>query len=554
MSRRLALLAAGICVAWAAVWIGAGCASATKKEAQSYDTMDPATRLLTIETEGPAAGEAAVAAVKALLDDESIIYRAEAAQILGTWAAGGEDPAMVLPALMHKDPLVRGMAQAAYLENDARNMAPLVVMGTLVEVPLPILQSLAELGDPYGLVDIEGIIHTYQEPLRKELGSSPQVAVLAADILGRIGDVAARTAIIRTVRTADGMVRAKAVRACVRDDLLLGPALLPLGFNGDVLSRRAVMAALVAKPDPHQKALPERGLADVDETVRHNAIRALANLGAAAPVDVLAAKLQGEPSFEKLDIIIALGAIGKSASDALRAYARETKDPDEFQVQALLALAPNADRNDVGWVSERLTSPNARLRAAAASVLGQIRHPLAQDSLMAQVKDPDPLVRATVAKALGQIGTIYASKQLLLMLDDPAPIVCTMAAWGLGEAEYPEAVPVLEKLVRTHAASDTTPAQIGEMYGRPELAAVQAIGRLGAAKSIPFLRDAMESKSWRMRAAATEALGAVGDKSTYVIEILEKRLTDPVNLVRAKALVALKHLGKTYPPGMYQSW
>jgi len=38
-----------------------------------------------------------------------------------------------------------------------------------------------------------------------------------------------------------------------------------------------------------------------------------------------------------------------------------------------------------------------------------------------------------------------------------------------------------------------------------------------------------------------------------VIQALEKRLEDPIHLVRAEALLSLKALGKTFEPGHFQS-
>ena len=219
----------------------------------------------------------------------------------------------------------------------------------------------------------------------------------------------------------------------------------------------------------------------------------------------------------------------------------------------MLALAPYAGRDDIPWVSQRLKSPSKYTRAASLAVLGRIGNPEAQAAIMSCVKDPEPLVRASAARALGQIGTLYACKELNSLLDDPSPIVASMAAWGLGKAASVDAVPALVKVARTRPAGEAPALHISELYGGPELVAVEALGRIGGPKAVEFLRECLGSGAWRMRATAAQALATAGDGSEPVIQALEKRLKDPVNLVRAQALVSLKALGKKYEADQLKS-
>jgi len=140
---------------------------------------------------------------------------------------------------------------------------------------------------------------------------------------------------------------------------------LPPAFGGGVLARRAVMETLVLHPDPRLKNLPLKGLKDKDLAVRHNAIRALGNMSAAAPVQELVAELnqpvrkqakpaqaQDEPApqteaesiriQEKADVIRALGAIGQPAAEALRRYLKRGAEAEMLEVTALLAFASSA--------------------------------------------------------------------------------------------------------------------------------------------------------------------------------------------------------------------
>ena len=70
--------------------------------------------------------------------------------------------------------------------------------------------------------------------------------------------------------------------------------------------------------------------------------------------------------------------------------------------------------------------------------------------------------------------------------------------------------------------------------------------------SVAAVLEALESPSWLLRATAAQALSDANCRTDDVLAALEKRLDDPVNLVRANALLALRTLGKTFPTGHFQ--
>ena len=512
--------------------------------------MPPPECILALESTGVRM-EQAPEILEGLLQDGSPVIRTQAAQMLAAVAAN-RGPDLVRPALTHADPLVRGIAQASYIEHHRYGMAPVIVQDRVVDDAPKVLAALGRLGDPYGEVDLEQVIQDRRSLLRDALKAEPDTAVLAADILARIGDAGARRRLLLLADEADGALLAKAVRAALRDGMDLGPTLLPLAFERSVEGRRASMRAMVASPDPRLQMLLRRGLKDTDSAVRRNAVRATGNLAEGAMVDALVGILKtgGGTNGESLaaDALRALGGIGRPAADVLREYIRTSGAGPALQVHAMMALAPNAGLADIGWASARLKSDDAYVRAAAASVLGRTGHPEAQAALVQARNDPVPLVRASVAKALGQIGTLYAGKALLPMLDDPSPLVASVAAWALGATAWSEAVPNLVQVATSHRNSEGVPVRVGEMYARPELAATEALGRIRSDEAREALRRSLESDAWRIRVAAADALRVAADRSEPTVTALEARLADPVNVVRAHALVALEALGKSYRP------
>ncbi|MEA3367858.1 MAG: HEAT repeat domain-containing protein, partial [Planctomycetota bacterium] len=314
MGRCLTILGCMLLGGWV---VGAGCAP-PGRQAEPFAEFPPPEQILAIEATGLRA-EGAPQVLQRLLGDPSPVVQTQAAQVLAALAALTADsrPDLAAPALTHRDPLVRGIAQASYIEHHRYGMAPVIAQGHVVEDSLEILDGLARLGDPYGRVDLEKVIGDRRSALRSALEAGPQTAVLAADILARVGDAGARRHLLNLVETAEGPVLAKAIRAAVRPRMGLGPTILPLAFDRGLDGRRAAMRGLVAPPDPRLQMLLRRGLKDNDPAVRRNAIRALGNLGAAAPVHLLATFLKkgggrAEPGADGVtaDVLRALGVVG----------------------------------------------------------------------------------------------------------------------------------------------------------------------------------------------------------------------------------------------------
>jgi hypothetical protein len=539
MNSRVIVLSIGLWAACLMLTVGGGCGPSEQRH--DYANLDPALRLLTIEADGPGA-PGAVAALDELLQSPNLIYRAEAGQTLGAWAAAG-NPGIAAAAITHRDALVRSLAQASYIEHNADGLGLLVVQRNVVKVPASVLRELALAGDPMGLVAPKDAITPLLDTLRKGLYKTPQEAVLAADVLIRVHDAGAQRIILQLLQSGEDVVLAKATRACARDDMDLGTTFLPQAFGDGVLARRAAMESLVLRPNPWLVKLALKGLKDNDPTVRHNAIRALGNMDGSAPVEPLAAMLATH-NAETIDVIQALSMMGKPAAGVLRDYIRNTASTPALKMAAMIAFAPYADRGDIAWVTELVKSSDKHIRASALVILGRIGNPEAQAAVVAAAKDPEPLVRNRAAKALGQMQTVYASTELLKMLDDADPLVRSMAAQGLGYANYVEAVPALKKLAVMPVAAGTIPARFDELSDWPQLMAIGALGKIGGAPASATLRDLLKSDSWLVRAAAAQALGATNDRSEENAKALDALQNDSVNLVKAEARLSLKALGR----------
>ena len=555
MTKRSSVGAAFCCLAIACFVLGAGCATEATKTVENDEDVEltpPGEQMLAAQVAGPDV-EDGQALMEMFLASEDPILKWEAAQTLGYWA-GSSDSQLVLPALKSNDRVVRTLAQSAFTAAHPMGLAPFEWNGRVVEVKPAVLEALTELYDQKGFVDPATLLAASRDSLRSRLEGDETEGVMAADLLARLDDAGARRVLTQLVSSTNAHVLAKIAQASNRDGMNLGTILMPTIFQDGEAAKLGVMQTLVLFPDPRAKDMMIMALGDPNINIRRNAIRALGNLGAAAPVDALAQLLSDDvTSEEKVDALQALGTVGGPAVPILRRYIAAGPPSLVLEVEAIRSFAPRADRTDISWLAGKLESPNKWVRAAAATALGRIAHPAAQDFLMMAAKDPEPIVRAAIARALGRVSTVYSAKFLTTMMKDSSPLVVSMAAWGLGEAKYLDATPALKALALDKTATIPPSARLLEIFGSPRLAAIEALGRFGTDEAKTILLAALEMDDPSVRMAAAEALSTSGLASPPVEAALEKHLKDPAPLVRATALVSLKALGKTYPAGYFQT-
>jgi HEAT repeat protein len=158
----------------------------------------------------------------------------------------------------------------------------------------------------------------------------------------------------------------------------------------------------------------------------------------------------------------------------------------------LVAMGPPA----VPFIVDELKHGQARMRASAALVLGQMRHAATIPELADHLADPDHQVRVAAERALAEMG-------------------------GL-------AVPVL--LTR-----------VGNADGAVRRTAAMVLGEIGDPRAIQPLILALSDEDIGVRQSAAEALGAL--KADAAIPSLVKLLQDPSPVVRSSALTGLDRMG-----------
>lgn len=289
---------------------------------------------------------------------------------------------------------------------------------------------------------------------------SSEVKAACAESLGRIGDIAALVPLVDTLI---------ANRAGAERELRI--ALTALGLPAITQISRALVS-------------PEA-------EVRFIATQALAQIGSDESVVPLASMLK-DPNL----------ATRRVASDALRALA---DDRVLTQVAAALSDADwqvyHAARDALAHVGERavpvliqaLGEPNPRVASMAEQALAQIGAK-AVGGLVAALRSPSPPQVHWAAIALGDAGDAAVKPAEAALADRSQPVTARVgAAVALGAMRAPDAV---------------APLMAALKYQEPpvQIAAAQALQRIGDDRATPALVAALQARSVEVRDTALEVL------------------------------------------------
>ena len=197
---------------------------------------------------------------------------------------------------------------------------------------------------------------------------------------------------------------------------------------------------------------------------------------------------------------------------------------------------------------------NARINAL--TLLGYFPPDESAPVLMAQMQAADPYVQLAALRGLAR-HTDAIDPAMVLRAFGSTPLTNTPMLADVFGRFGPEALPALHELVAPPASQADRPATAqvrrwpwsrqpavrGRVSEAVRVAAIIAIGTIGALASVDILRECLQDASARVRGAAAEALGRLGDDA--VAGHVARLLNDPVEAVRIKAAEALGRLQAT---------
>jgi HEAT repeat protein len=322
--------------------------------------------------------------------------------------------------------------------------------------------------------------------------------------------------------------------------LLLVAGTLALGFARDVSAGDETTPAQVAD-------LVDE-LRDPDAHVREVARRQLVALGEKAVGPLVALVTRGEPAgrAEAVQVLAALGPLARDAAPAL--VERLGSEKGAARLPFLRALG---EIDPVGSAATAVPillafledqSPSTRLEAAVAlRSFGPAGAKFAPD-VLAKVPSADPALRRALLDAVRAMG-----------VDAATYVIDLYAQGGDGSAKWLSAV--VSELGETIVPAAVQKLASGDKNVRA--AAVQALGAVGTAArgATPQLVTALRDPAGVVRRRAAEALGAVGADPKVALPALGAVLADANARAQVEAAVAMgrvavaaAHPVETAPP------
>jgi cyclophilin family peptidyl-prolyl cis-trans isomerase/HEAT repeat protein len=282
-------------------------------------------------------------------------------------------------------------------------------------------------------------------------------------------------------------------------------ALLALASGPGVYTPSFAFRGLATAKDTRAvaPALAVASRRDADVRLRVAAVRMLGQIGGADAVAPLM-KLTGDAATPKnlaIEIVDALGSLGdRRAFDlvldrltdpwpSMRAAAFNAAakiDPDGF-----LLVVSSLDR-DVDW----------SVRAALATIFGDLPNGLGRPALIDLLGDSDVRVQGPAMSALAKIGVPDLGKRLFDLLDAPDAALRATSATLMGEAR-PEGGAA--RLVMAYSRGD------GDATYVARLAALDAVAKYGGNEARELAKRALADREWPVRVRAAELLHALGD-------------------------------------------
>ncbi|HEY9735531.1 MAG TPA: HEAT repeat domain-containing protein, partial [Trichocoleus sp.] len=437
--------------------------------------------------------------------------------------------------------------------------------------------------------------------LQAARASAVSASAIAALILlsSPAGAQAAACPLSESASTVD-LERAPAaadLEACGAEAL---PTLLATLRHSDWQQRAAaayLLGQLGAEAEPATPALA-KALADSHPAVRFTAAGALGQVGSAEAGDTLLNALEDEDESVRANALIALARLGPKASPALpqlfevleargiyNSFAPDASQPPvglqaavlqtlledgnwavrSFAEEALVDLVTHQpDALAYLWFSRfhhsglvkgletkiahqvgpepllrALQSADPEARSKAAEMLGKLRVTTAVPSILVLLDDPDEATQHAAIEALGQIGSADAVPALLEQLQAGSPTIRQAAAIALGQIPTPDSVAALTAALSSDisaaaaaalgaAGAETAVPALQETLSRTtatvELtaedyaldnsssvcrAATLALGRIGSAEAIETLVDALQQENWLLRSCVLRAFGQI---------------------------------------------
>ncbi len=222
---------------------------------------------------------------------------------------------------------------------------------------------------------------------------------------------------------------------------------------------------------------------------------------------VAALRVYRHDSPESLACRRLLGVLGEHTLDPLLEVLAQEQDMQARK--ALVDLLSNMAGEFIEELGGRLSDPRWYFVRNVVNIMGSTRDPRVAPMLQRTIRHGDARVRRETIRALANVRGALSDELLVSALQDDDAQNVQLAARYLGSVGVRGAAPALEQAARGEGR--------GNRDNAARIEAIEALGRLGAASSMPVLQELAKTKSGLLagrkdkdiKTAAEAAIGAL---------------------------------------------
>ena len=293
-----------------------------------------------------------------------------------------------------------------------------------------------------------------------------------------------------------------------------------------------------------------RNLRNPDPKIRLNAVRLLREAKhpeAVTPMAALVTDPIDEIQIEAILAELSFFLVDDVPSRKRVALVVEVRNaggaPAAFDLGPLAAWPRPAPPELIRGLLQAIDDEHPRVRLEAVYALGSVvRPPLDAQwvpQLVKALDHYDPAIRTGAARVAGRLQVKAAGEVLIKALNDSSTPVRYAAMRALGALREELAIVALTDQFTFYAR------------GEGAWSALEALGRIGHASSVPLFKARLADKDPFLRRAAAEGLGRSGDTSE--IPALEVgAANDGSEMASAAMAFALQKLGQSRVPGLVE--
>ncbi len=228
------------------------------------------------------------------------------------------------------------------------------------------------------------------------------------------------------------------------------------------------------------------------------------------------------------------------------------------ETHAVVDIFKGIGETAVPALVKKLRSRDDYVRRLTIRCLGDIKSPLAIDSLMSYAKHEDYRTRSGVMDALGRIGETRGANTVMAGLHDLDELVATSAAVACGRiVEGIDPMALIESLGHPYYgvrySSMNSLVKLGETAVEPLIFhvenherdisigyAIEALGKISSKKAVKVLKQTMKSNRWNIRAYTAQALGEINQgKAKKILKNALKEENHPLVISKINESLAM---------------